>query len=1004
MAVARLQDYRDVGVSEGDRLSGFTVKRVTAVSTLHFTAVELEHDVTKAKYLHLARQDTNNTFAVGFRTMPPNNSGVPHILEHTTLCGSQRFPCRDPFFKMLTRSLATFMNAYTASDYTLYPFSTINPKDYSNLMSVYLDAAFFPLLSKQDFQQEGWRLEHEKTDDATTPIVIKGVVYNEMKGALSSSESIYYVKAFQELFSDGEYKYYSGGEPEHIPSLSWEQLKAFHDNLYHPSNARFYSYGDLPLAQHLEQLQREVLSKFSQSRSVDAVPLEKRWSAPRVCKVTGPVDPMSADTGRAAKVSISFLMNDVLDIYESFVLRILSMLLLDGPTSLFYRELVESGLGTDFSPNTSYDGHGREAVFAVGVQGVNEEEIDQICKKIMAVFQQASEQPADMQQIESFLHQFELSQKSQSTRFGLNIASSLFPVWTHGGDIVEMLSIGDHVKRFRNDLASSPTFLQDKIKHYFLNNPHQLTVVMTPDEKYGEKIKAAESQLLQSLTSKLTPDNKNSILKEGIELQKQQSKSHNVDVLPMLQISDIERTKVFETYHVKNVHLATAAHPVSVNINIQPTNGVAFFRAMANVNDLPAYLEPYVPLFCSVITSLGAGGMDHRDLAQAIRMSTGGLSCGSNVWTHHDDEHQFQKAISFGSHALDRNIDAMFDLWQQIFTEVNFSNSAYLQTLIKTHASETQSGLSDSGHSYALSLAASTLSATGALSEQHGGLTQVALLQKLAALESHEATVLKLKEIASYVFSSARLRCCLNDASDNMPATESKLTRFLSAIPHNAPEHPLSTLITDSDFTPRAQKLYVQTAFPVNFCAKMIPTVPYTHEDSAPLSILASLMSSKFLHREIREKGGAYGGGASARGGAFKFYSYRDPNTVKTLEAFDAGVAWASGGSFTDNDVVESKLSVFQSFDAPVAPGSRGFTFFSSLMTPDILQQRRQRLLSVSKEDLVRTAQKYLVGAPLASTTVFGNDKHVAAFAQPDWTVKALSSYIDVSIEEDDED
>ena len=417
----------------GQTIHGFEVERITRVDELQLTAIELEHKATKAKHLHVARADSNNVFSVGLRTVPPDNSGVPHILEHTTLCGSQRYPARDPFFNMLTRSLATFMNAFTASDFTMYPFATINPKDFDNLLSVYLDAVFFPKLARHDFLQEGWRLEHTVTADQTSPIVFKGVVYNEMKGALSSSDDLFVTRAGQALCEGGVYHNYSGGDPPHIPSLTYEALKRFHSELYHPSNARFYTYGDLPLDHHLAAIETNVLQHFTVKTDIAPVPKQPRWVTPRTVQLTGPPDAMAVDSDRSAKVSIAYLLNDVRDTNEVFALRILSSLLVSGPSSPFYQSLIESGLGSDFAPNTYYDAHGNEASFAVGLTGVSTADIGKVVEAIKSTFESVASKPFDSEQIESILHQVELSLKHQSTKFGLNLVSSISSAWVHGG-------------------------------------------------------------------------------------------------------------------------------------------------------------------------------------------------------------------------------------------------------------------------------------------------------------------------------------------------------------------------------------------------------------------------------------------------------------------------------------------------------------------------------------------------------------------------------------------
>ncbi|KAG8138805.1 hypothetical protein E2320_001597 [Naja naja] len=276
LGFASCQEGRHVGLVAG---SGGPPP-VTVVPEFSLTAVKLNHDETGAQYLHVAREDSNNLFSVQFRTTPMDSTGVPHILEHTVLCGSERYPVRDPFFKMLNRSLSTFMNAFTASDYTLYPFSTQNPKDFQNLLSVYLDAVFFPSLRLLDFWQEGWRLEHESPADPRSPLTFKGVVFNEMKGAFADNERVFSQHLQNKILPDHTYAVVSGGDPLKIPDLSWEQLKHFHATHYHPSNARFFTYGNFPLELHLKQIHEEALCKFQKIEPNTSVPPQKIWDKP----------------------------------------------------------------------------------------------------------------------------------------------------------------------------------------------------------------------------------------------------------------------------------------------------------------------------------------------------------------------------------------------------------------------------------------------------------------------------------------------------------------------------------------------------------------------------------------------------------------------------------------------------------------------------------------------------------------------------------------------------
>ncbi|XP_054220465.1 presequence protease, mitochondrial isoform X3 [Homo sapiens] len=526
----------------GDKIHGFTVNQVTSVPELFLTAVKLTHDDTGARYLHLAREDTNNLFSVQFRTTPMDSTGVPHILEHTVLCGSQKYPCRDPFFKMLNRSLSTFMNAFTASDYTLYPFSTQNPKDFQNLLSVYLDATFFPCLRELDFWQEGWRLEHENPSDPQTPLVFKGVVFNEMKGAFTDNERIFSQHLQNRLLPDHTYSVVSGGDPLCIPELTWEQLKQFHATHYHPSNARFFTYGNFPLEQHLKQIHEEALSKFQKIEPSTVVPAQTPWDKPREFQITCGPDSFATDPSKQTTVSVSFLLPDITDTFEAFTLSLLSSLLTSGPNSPFYKALIESGLGTDFSPDVGYNGYTREAYFSVGLQGIVEKDIETVRSLIDRTIDEVVEKGFEDDRIEALLHKIEIQMKHQSTSFGLMLTSYIASCWNHDGDPVELLKLGNQLAKFRQCLQENPKFLQEKVKQYFKNNQHKLTLSMRPDDKYHEKQAQVEATKLKQKVEALSPGDRQQIYEKGLELRSQQSKPQDASCLPALKVSDIEPT------------------------------------------------------------------------------------------------------------------------------------------------------------------------------------------------------------------------------------------------------------------------------------------------------------------------------------------------------------------------------------------------------------------------------------------------------------------------------
>ncbi|KAM7400088.1 hypothetical protein PAMA_004675 [Pampus argenteus] len=986
----------------GQKVHGFTVREVVMVPDLFLTAVKLTHDRTGAQYLHAARDDSNNLFSVQFRTTPMDSTGVPHILEHTVLCGSQKYPCRDPFFKMLNRSLSTFMNAFTASDYTMYPFSTQNGKDFQNLLSVYLDAVFFPCLREQDFWQEGWRLENENATDPNSPLVFKGVVFNEMKGAFSDNERLYAQHLQNKLYPDHTYSVVSGGEPLAIPDLTWEQLKHFHATHYHPSNARFFTYGDLPLEQHLKQIEEEALSKFERIDPNTQVPSQPYWTSPREAHMTCSPDALAPDPARQNTLCVSYLLGDITDTFEGFTLSLLSSLMISGPNSPFYKALIEPNIGSDFSSVVGYDGSTKQASFSIGLQGMAKEDTERVKDIISQTINDIIENGFEEERIEGLLHKIEIQMKHQSTNFGLSLASYIASSWNHDGNPVELLQISDSVEKFRQALKENPHFLQDKVRRYFKENTHRLTLTMSPDEAYLDKQAKAEEEKLQRKIQALTDSDRKEIYEKGLELLAAQSETQDASCLPAVKVSDIE-----PTIPITPVQISTAGG-VPVQFCEQPTNGLVYFRAMCSLNTLPEELRLYVPLFCSVITKMGCGALDYRQQSQQMELRTGGMSVSTQVTADASQLDIYEQGVLLSSSCLERNLPHMFQLWADIFNSPHFDDEERLRVLVMMSAQELANGISYSGHMYAMTRAGRYLTPAGDLQETFGGMEQVTFMKRIAEMSDLSQVIRTLPRIKKHLLNPDSMRCAVNATPQKMSDAAGQLESFLKEVARtrkerkpvrsNIIERPLDLLndsgpsrklISESNFQPCQMKTFFQMPFPVNFVSETIRTVPFSHEDYASLCVLGRMMTAKFLHGEIREKGGAYGGGARMGGGGlFSFYSYRDPNSVQTLSAFRKGVDWAKAGQFTQQDIDEAKLSVFSAVDSPVAPSDKGMGRFLSGITDEMKQSYRERLFAVSHKNLVDVAERYLgVGQRTCGVAILGPENETIK-KDPSWIVK----------------
>uniref|UniRef100_A0A671YS55 Presequence protease, mitochondrial n=1 Tax=Sparus aurata TaxID=8175 RepID=A0A671YS55_SPAAU len=838
---------RAVQYQPGQKIHGFTVREVAVVPDLFLTAVKLTHDKTGAQYLHAARDDSNNLFSVQLRTTPMDSTGVPHILEHTVLCGSEKYPCRDPFFKMLTRSLSTFMNAFTASDYTMYPFSTQNGKDFQNLLSVYLDAVFFPCLREQDFRQEGWRLENENPTDPNTPLVFKGVVFNEMKGAFSDNERVYAQHLQNKLYPDHTYSVVSGGEPLAIPDLTWEQLRQFHATHYHPSNARFFTYGDLPLEQHLQQIEEEALSKFERINPNTEVPSQPHWSRPREDHVTCSPDALAPDPARQNTLCVSYLLGDITDTFEGFTLSLLSSLMISGPNSPFYKALIEPKIGTDFSSVVGYDGSTKEASFSIGLQGMSAEDTERVKQIISQTIDDIIENGFEEERIEALLHKIEIQMKHQSTNFGLSLASYIASSWNHDGDPVELLQINESVSEFRQALKENPRFLQDKVKHYFKENTHRLTLSMSPDESYLEKQAQAEEEKLQKKIQALSDGDRKEIYDKGLELLDAQSKTQDASCLPALKVSDIE-----PTIPVTPVQISTAGG-VPVQYCEQPTNGLVYFRAMCSLNTMPEELRLYVPLFCSVITKMGCGALDYRQQSQQMELRTGGMSVSTQVIQDSTQLDMYEQGVLLNSSCLDRNLPHMFELWSDIFNSPHLDDEERLRVLVMMSAQELANGISYSGHMYAMTRSSRHLTPAGDLRETFSGMDQVKFMKRIAEMSDLSQVIRTLPRIKKHLLNPDNMRCAVNTTPQKMSDTAAQLESFMKDVSENRKERkPVRSNIVEVryqqaysyvrklisvsslNFSPCQMKTLFPMPFPVNFVSESIRTVPFSHEDYGP--------------------------------------------------------------------------------------------------------------------------------------------------------------------------
>ena len=864
------------------------------------------------------------------------------------------------------------MNAFTASDHTFYPFATTNEQDFKNLMSVYLDATLHPLLNRNDFTQEGWRIGPENPKAAAgeeanaeaSKLVFKGVVYNEMKGQMSDAGYLYYIRFQDHIFPAINN---SGGDPQKITDLTYEQLKKFHAEHYHPSNSKVFTYGDMPLKDHLIEIDAQ-LSAFERIQGDMEIrkPIDLS-GGPQTVTVAGPIDPM-VDKDMQYKTSVSWIMGDATDVLETFSLGLMSALLMDGYGSPLYRNLIEAGLGTEWSPNSGFDGSGRVGMFSIGLTGVKEADVPKVKEAIHKTFQEAHGKGFDKSKIDGYLHQLEISLKHKTAKFGMGLMHRIKPQWFEGVDPFDSLAWNDTVTAFEAELAKGG-YLEGLMEKYLLND-NTLTFTMTPSATYGEDLVKEEAERLAGKIEEVTKqaggeaEARAQLEKRELELLEEQGKTMTEDLscLPTVHVRDIPRQK--DGNEVRD----SAIGETKVQWREAPTNGLTYFRAVNVFENLPDELRSLIPLFSDSIMRLGTKDMTMEQLEDLIKLKTGGLSASYHATSSPDDFRKASEGMSFSGTVLDRNVPEMFNLLRKLVVETDFDSpeaELRIRQLLQGSADGAVNNIASSGHSYARGYAEAGLTEFFRKREQVSGLSQVQLVTSLASRPETEGlkdVIDKLKAIQSLAFSGDNtFRAAITCGKESVSTNEAALRNFLSSLPKNQVS---PTKIQPSAFT-RNSKSFFPLPYQVYYGALSLPTVSYTSSAGAPLQILSQLLTHKHLHHEIREKGGAYGGGAYSRGldGVFGFYSYRDPNPQNTITIMKNAGQVAVEKQWTDRDLEEAKLSVFQSVDAPQSVSQEGMSRFLSGVSDEMLQERRERLLDVTKDQVRDVAQKYIVDA-----------------------------------------
>lgn len=944
--------------SVGQKYQNFQIVKASEIAELQCTLLELVHLPTGAQVMHVANDDPENLFCLSFRTLPDSSNGAPHILEHTVLCGSKKYPVKDPFFSMTRRSLNTFMNALTGSDFTCYPAASQVPQDFYNLLEVYLDAVFHPLLNELSFLQEGHRLEFEVPNDPHTSLQRKGVVFNEMKGALASANARLAEAMDHALFPNLPYGYNSGGDPKVIPQLTYNDLLNFHERYYHPSRCLFFFYGNLPLEDHLNFIEKHALQGVKKVTPIPSLPMQLRFSEPRQLVVPYSI-PVDEDITDKSQIAFGWLTCHILQQQELLALSVLEILLMDTDASPLKLAFLRSGLCKQATITTDFEVS--EVPVMITLKGCQSEDADELEKILRNTLKHIIDEGISLDAIESAMHQVEFARSEitgNHTPFGLSIFLRSGLLKQHGGKPDDGLMIHSLFGQLRKAYRSDPHYFTDLIRKHFLDNKHFVRIVMLPDKELADKEASEEKLVLEKIRASLSENQKTQLLKQAAELAEFQKKHEDEDpnILPKIALSDVpKKSRNFVLTRETIDHLEIYHHHCF-------TNYIVYADL---IFDLPYIKEEdlYLVRLLSLLTAqMGCGGRKYTETLEYIQAHTGGVGAQLSFNLQVDDFHRFYPAFHIRGKALHRKADKLFTLLLELANSMDLTDIDRLKEVILKHYTSLHGSLNQSALRYAISLSSSTLDVSSKISNQWSGIDYYRKIKELADDIDNQLPKLveKLLELRRTILEVRAPQMVLT--CDNQLYAELKQHDFYGLTHLGKPSHSHWNPNYPLD-PPLNQGLIIAT--PVAFTASVFKTVPYVHPDSPALCVASALFENLVLHPIVREQGGAYGGGASFNSisGNFCFYAYRDPHISRTLQAFEEAIHSIASGDFDNEDLEEAKLEVFQGLDSPVAPGSRGDLAYSWLREDKTLEKRqafRDRLFALTQQDVIAAINQYV--------------------------------------------
>ena len=946
-----------------DRISAYEIIREENLSDIRSAGYLLRHKKTGARVMLIENDDENKVFNIAFRTPPKNSTGVAHILEHSVLCGSREFPLKDPFVELVKGSLNTFLNAMTYPDQTCYPVASCNDQDFQNLMHVYLDAVFYPNICKKEeiFRQEGWSYQLEDTEG---PLKYNGVVYNEMKGAFSSPDEVLEREIMNSLFPDTPYGCESGGDPNHIPELSYEEFLQFHKTYYHPSNSYIYLYGNMDMAEKLEFIDEHYLSAFEKLEVDSDLPLQPAFTERKELQLEYPVSESENEEGNAY-LAYSTVVGDASDELTAMAFEVLDYALLSAPGAPLKQALLDAQIGMDVYG--SYDDGILQPYFDIVAKGTDPDKKEKFVEIIRTTLEDIVKNGIDKKALKAGINYMEFRYREADFSAwpkGLMYGLDIFGSWLYSDEKafshVKLIPVFEKLKAL-----SGERYFEDLIQKYLLDNPHGSVITLVPSKGLAARREKALEEQLQAKLEKMTQEEKETLVEKTkalVEYQEAEEEPGSEKCIPMLKREDIKKEAAGFTNEELDVSGSLFLyHEV-------PTNGISYLDLMFDLKNLDPEDVPYLGLLKSVLGFVDTAHFSYGELSNEINAETGGISCGVEVFDRADSTEEYKAVFSVRGKVMYPRIDVLFRMIREILNTSKLDDGKRLYEIIARVKSRAQANLVSAGHSTAVLRGASYSSPMAAFQDEMAGVGYYQFIEKLEKeFDSRkEELVKKLTALMTEIL-RPELLCVSYTGERESLDTVMKQVKALKDTLHTeaaeASSKPMSCEKKNEGFTTSGQVQYV--ARTGNFRKK-------GYEYTGALDILKVALSYDYLWMNLRVKGGAYGCMSGfKRSGESYFVSYRDPHLKRTLEVYEGIPEYVRTFQADEREMTKYIIGTISGKDVPRTPqmqGSISKTAYFCGITEEMMQKERDQILNADVEDIRNLAP--LVEAILSDDAV----------------------------------